>query len=447
MPRLPVAPPVVAPLLALVASLAPACDETSRVSRAPDGPPRTDADRDMLEGLDGVLDLLEQVRERDFLHPVVAGCYDKDQLREYLTTQMDEMQPPEVTAAQSRAFIAWGYLPEGTDLRELSLQALTHAVGGFYDWKSQHLYCMTTEVGLLSQYVVIHESMHALQDQHEGLEGYALNAEVMADDDRWLARSAVVEGEATFVTNVMLGRHGDELLQVDDVSPGEIAKAALGELAATQSMPGILADSMTFPYIQGERFVTAVFEAGGWEAVDRLYTDPPTSSEQILHPEKYLARRREEPVPIEAPELLPLLGEGWDMVYANTAGEMSYQLLMKHVGDPGDAFRAADGWGGDAYRLYGHDEHGDLLQVVWVGDDEDEAVELQDALVRLLERNAGAGERLHRPEPDAWPVQARLTDDAGHTRELLRREDSVVVWLRGLPAGVDGEALVEASLP
>ena len=50
--------------------------------------------------------------------------------------------------------------------------------------------------------------------------------------------------------------------------------------------PPILRDTLTFPYTTGLGYVSTIQSKGGWDAVNALFTKMPTSTEQILHPEK-----------------------------------------------------------------------------------------------------------------------------------------------------------------
>ena len=47
---------------------------------------------------------------------------------------------------------------------------------------------------------------------------------------------------------------------------------------------------MIFPYLRGMVFCAKLTNDGGWKAIDEAYRNPPLSTEQILHPEKYRAK-------------------------------------------------------------------------------------------------------------------------------------------------------------
>jgi hypothetical protein len=67
------------------------------------------------------------------------------------------------------------------------------------------------------------------------------------------------------------------------------------------------------PYSDGPKFVRQIYNEGGWEAVNAVYENPPESTEQVIHPEKY---PDEEPTDVSVTDTsteewqVPDLGEG-----------------------------------------------------------------------------------------------------------------------------------------
>ena len=90
-------------------------------------------------------------------------------------------------------------------------------------------------------------------------------------------------------------------------------------------MPLILRRQLEFPYDGGLPFVTALYDQGGCDAVNAAIQTPPASTEQVLHPEKYLRQRgagRRSTRPTSAASL----GERLVACLQQTMGEL---------GDPG----------------------------------------------------------------------------------------------------------------
>ena len=131
------------------------------------------------------------------------------------------------------------------------------------------------------------------------------------------------------------------------------AIGALGSGAgSTDGVPQYVQRSLEFSYFAGQRFVERLYAAGGrsWRLVNRaLAARPPVSTEQVMHPEKYLANER--PLTVTLPAASAALGPGWRRTSAGTVGEFdTLQLFRLGLGaDP--ATRAAAGWGGGSYEL------------------------------------------------------------------------------------------------
>jgi hypothetical protein len=223
----------------------------------------------------------------------------------------------------------------------------------------------------LDEIVFAHEMTHALQDQDLNLSG--LTASQL--DDQNIAVTALIEGDATSC-------QVDYLMANKRLIPAVVAQMNSPELSSAQldSAPPYLRATLLFPYEQGLTFVNALKKNGGWSAVDKAYARPPVSTEQVLHPEKYLAN--EQPVKVTVPDLTSTLGSGWTAVDTNDFGELGVRVLL--AGQPEskpDANRAAAGWGGDEYRVWAN---GGQTAIVWqtAWDTTRDAGEFSDALGR-----------------------------------------------------------------
>src|SRR5262249_44862680 len=127
------------------------------------------------------------------------------------------------------------------------------------------LYLYDDISGAYRRGVLIHEMVHALQDQHFGL---AKLHQASFGSDAELARAALVEGDATFT---MI-----ELLKKEQPRVAAMLDAPLGKAKNLQN---------AFLYAQGARYVKALKERGGWGRVNAAYRFPPRSTAAVLHPE------------------------------------------------------------------------------------------------------------------------------------------------------------------
>jgi hypothetical protein len=113
--------------------------------------------------------------------------------------------------------------------------------------------------------------------------------------------------------------------------------------------------NLLFPYLHGMLYCLQLREAGGQKLLDYAFrSDPPTSSEQILHPEKWLVER-DPPVEIDLASLDSLM-PGMVRTSEGTWGELNIGVVLAAHKDEGGvteaAASAASGWGGDRFALW-----------------------------------------------------------------------------------------------
>jgi hypothetical protein len=260
------------------------------------------------------------------------------------------------------------------DFYQLSKDLFTQGYSGFYLSETKEMYVLGQESDLEaeSRAILAHEFTHALQDQHFDLQ--KLMPPDSDDYDRQLALSALVEGDAVWTT----GLYARSYMPSGDYFKLKYAGAPLPP-EDSPDFPYYLGELGAFPYYYGDIFVGEVLDNNlyEFEAVNKVFADPPASTEQILHPEKYLTER-DEPLPVAMPPLTDTLGTGWTYEHGATIGEFSLLFLLdyNYADDPDSA---AAGWGGGRYDLYTKGEDALLITVTrW--DTEDDAIEFHEAL-------------------------------------------------------------------
>ncbi|HEX8084170.1 MAG TPA: hypothetical protein VF529_07745 [Solirubrobacteraceae bacterium] len=110
--------------------------------------------------------------------------------------------------------------------------------------------------------------------------------------------------------------------------------------------PPLLQTLSAFPSEVGGAFVAGVHERGGWDAVDELLGEPPSTTAELLH--------RDAGAPVPAPEfsVQPLLGEEYKRVATADVGELdTIGLLRAGVGED-EAAEAASGWRSGRFETY-----------------------------------------------------------------------------------------------
>jgi hypothetical protein len=183
---------------------------------------------------------------------------------------------------------------------------------------------------------IAHELTHALEDQVFGLR----DTEALSDD-RTLAYDSLTEGTATAVM-VQFAAERNLLGQLLLADPGS---------SDIDEVPEALQAQLVFPYLGGQEFVQELRRAGGdWDLVNVAEREqPPTSSEQILHPAKYLEGEEPEKVRLGAGRLL---GAAWQRRDTGDVGEFDLRQLIRIGADAATAAEAAAGWAGGSFAMW-----------------------------------------------------------------------------------------------
>jgi hypothetical protein len=290
--------------------------------------------------------------------------------------------------------------------------------------------------------VIAHELVHALQDQHFNLRRF--EDWPKGDSDAELAAHALVEGEATLVMIEYdfeqqgmkldmnkIGALTDNMIEQD---AGSDAKA----YPVLANAPKVLKENLQFPYLYGAGFVGAVLKNRSWQALDSTYASLPASTEQIMHPERFLTR--DYPVKIELPDLAGSLGPNWRKADADVNGEFGYLVALAEFIARRTARAAAFGWGGDRYALYENNATGGLVLVQYTTwDTENDAREFFDAYCERTEKrykvvrpaNSTTGPRIYETNEGLVSIELRGHDvvmiEGPQTREQLSRT-SDLTW-------------------
>ena len=301
------------------------------------------------------------IRQLEPKSKVPDRIVDEAGLQVDLKRFISEAATPKEYAVQARLGERLGFFPAGTDLAATQLELLGDQVLGYYDDKRNEMTVVQRggAFGPLERVTLAHEYTHALQDQHFDLG--SLDREDLSNGDRSLARTALVEGDASLLTQQW------SLANMTFAEILAITKQALdpASMAVLSRVPPLLARQLTFPYQEGLDFANGLFGQGGWAAVDAAFTAPPDSTEQILHPEKYTTR--EEPLKVAAPISAKALGRGWSEATQDTIGELGTAVWLEPTAGKRAAADAASGWGGDRIVLLEGPDDGWLLawQTAW----------------------------------------------------------------------------------
>ena len=279
-------------------------------------------------------------------------------------------------------------MPADASLTNLELEMLTSQVAGLYDDRTRKMYVVsdTGEIGPVEEITYAHEYTHALQDQTFGLR--SIQGDAKDDSDRTLARTALIEGDATLLMSLWAQRN---------LSPDQLGAVAGASDPASQAildrLPAILREPLLFPYLSGLPLALGGFTSGGgYAGVDALFANPPDSTEQVMHPDKLASREAPVKVTIDN-SVATKLGPGWKVGLQDTLGELQLGIILGDVAgvDKATADAAAAGWGGDRVALLQgpNGETAVVLDTVW--DTDADATQFDAALAGMVGKLQGAG--------------------------------------------------------
>ena len=319
---------------------------------------------------------LEESIGLTFKTPPRLELRERDDVREFLERQFNEQLTPLELAGTQAAYRRFGLLPDTLDLRSFLLDLLTEQVAGYYDPATKVLYVVRDAPKDVTSIIISHELVHALQDQYTPLDAALA---LKGDNDRQVAMQAVMEGQAVYEQmSAMFG--GDMGLRMpngwDDVR--EAIRSGQASMPLFARAPEIIQETLLFPYLSGAEFARQFKRARPGQAP---FSPVAASTEQILHPEKYLSDAPDLPTRITLPA-----PRGATLVHEDNLGEFEVRLLLnQHLGDAGTASRAAAGWDGDRYQLV-NTPRGEGIAWFTLWDSAVDAAEFRDTMQRALER-------------------------------------------------------------
>ncbi len=238
----------------------------------------------------------ERLRGLTLTGPIAVERIDRRRLPTLLERLLREEPDPALSPGADDALHLLGVLGPGESLEQIVSRGFTAQVAGLYEPRADRLYLVANRGAEASGGTVLHEIVHAIQDQRFDLDGPRFGPAVK-DEDARAAAQALVEGDATevmvrFVAEQgvagLLGELGGALSQVQGIPARDLR------------LPPYLERSLEFPYIRGKAFVEALREEGGQDLVDRAFTDPPATTLAILDPGRYIDGR-DRAVPVRMP--------------------------------------------------------------------------------------------------------------------------------------------------
>jgi hypothetical protein len=230
--------------------------------------------------------------------------------------------------------------------------------------------------------ILIHELTHVWQNTLPFPTNY--------DADR--AQNALREGDASYMADYYKTQYNNNNNNPNpqnyDYYPDNLPPLLhVPQLVfAAPSVPDAVNSLNWFPYIQGKTFVSAIVDNHGWDRLNQCYLQSyiPSTTAQILHPNKYFAEETAKPTLTPTP-----IDDSWTIMpstygyLSDTYGEYFIYIMLNQWLNTNQAQKAATGWSGDSLTYYKKDN--DFLFIWTINwDSPQDASEFNQALTDML---------------------------------------------------------------
>ena len=154
------------------------------------------------------------------------------------------------------------------------------SIGGYYSPQKDSIVVVSdagnASAPKLDELTLGHELTHALQDQQFGLGDFNQSTRELHN-----AADGLIEGDANYVQHLYSQR-------CNAAWNGTCQTPKSGSGSGGGSLANMGAYLIKYqPYSDGPPFVRGVRNASGWDGVNDLYDNPPASTEQVIHPDRY----------------------------------------------------------------------------------------------------------------------------------------------------------------
>ena len=291
---------------------------------------------------ENILNNVEEIRGLKRTEDIKVNFLNKRGLEQKLTDELLAVNNKEDTHKQEILFKTLKLIGSDVNLLELLNSMYLQNIMGYYDTETREIYLISESNTITPsiELTLAHEYVHALQQQHFDIITLTKNVEGRTENESGLL--ALIEGDATYVELKYLDRYLEKkdkqkLLQHTDTNPSDY------------DMPVILEKIMLFPYSEGFSLVTHILSEGSLSQLNESYNQPPVTTEQVIHPNKYFAQ--ETAPEIELPDVEIVLGKEWNILHEEVLGEFFLKAYLEIATNKSTADTSSDGWEGDKYQL------------------------------------------------------------------------------------------------
>lgn len=297
-------------------------------------------------GVDILKKRIARIGKLPFSRAVPVRYLDNDELRNEVEKRFNSSYSKKMAQKEAVFIRLMGFTGETLDVFRIRKRIALDNVGGYYDKVNKELLALREyrSVDYVNSMILLHELRHSLQDIYFDLQSLLDKRPYSDFDDRRLALLAALEGDATFLM-VQCSDLDPRLLASTQTADALISFAPVAKASMLYREPEVIKKQLVMPFIQGLRFFNTIYKRRKWKGVNRVLKRPPLSSEQILHPKKYLKNEKPNEVSIR------YVPRGFNLYHSGVIGEYYLNVLLSPMGQEED-LDFAQGWGGDMFHIF-----------------------------------------------------------------------------------------------
>ncbi len=266
--------------------------------------------------------------------PVPFEMISRAAWKQWVNDEITRTVKPEEIRIEELVLKRFGLIPADYDLRQATVDLLGEQAAAVYDHRRKRmLFVEGAAEGAMEEAVLVHELSHAVADQHFDMKRFLEKGP--KSDEAQTARMAVVEGQAMWIMLESQMRKMGATLTGNSATL-DLMLPNMGKLAAESypiftKAPLYLRETLLFPYTAGLVFQQAVLEKSGKAGFADVLRNPPTSTQQVLHPNKYFAATAATRPAIPAIQNL----KDFTKLTDGSIGELDFQILIQqYVAEP-----------------------------------------------------------------------------------------------------------------
>ena len=307
--------------------------------------------------IDTLLEDLRAIMGIGSRRPVRARTISKAQFLALYEKRMREEQDRRELHGEELFLKLFGLVPDDFDYRKTVLDLMSEQAWALYDFRQRTLFLSEWAPPEALQFALVHELVHAIDDQNFNLRKYLQGAK---ESEQQIARLAAVEGQASWVMTEWAMRQSERSLlgnRLLAVTTATATRFEAEQFPVYESTPLYFREVLIFPYTDGLLFQHEMIERLGIDGLRRVFERPPLTTQHVLQPDLYLEGTRPD-----HPELpAAALPSGFKRVYQGTFGQLDHRILLEEHLGADERGELLDKWRGGRFEVFERKRTGEAV--------------------------------------------------------------------------------------